>query len=152
MSSHSLLRHPGLEDPDERQGPMVRGYSDSYILYPIELPVRYEMQEQERAAGQGRTVAMSSELIRFECEQKLPRDRKVRLVLAWPASLPDGTELNLWIQGTITRCALGKVDVRVVGYEFRTRRMQPLHRVVDPVSSRQFSYRLDLSTSLAASS
>ena len=128
---------------------MVRSRSDSYMLYPIELPVRYEMQEQDREAGQGRTVAMSSEVIRFECEQKLPRDRKVRLVLAWPASLPDGTELNLWIQGTITRCALGKVDVRVVGYEFRTRRMRPLHRVVEPVSSRQLSYRLELSTRLA---
>ena len=131
---------------------MVRNRSDSYMLYPIELPVRYEMQEQDRAAGQGRTVAMSSEVIRFECEQKLPRDRKVRLVLAWPASLPDGTELNLWIQGTITRCALGKVDVRVVGYEFRTRRMRPLHRVAEPVSSRQLSYRLELSMSLASHS
>lgn len=128
---------------------MIRNRSDSYMLYPIELPVRYEMQEQDREAGQGRTVAMSSEVIRFECEQKLPRDRKVRLVLAWPASLPDGTELNLWIQGTITRCALGKVDVRVVGYEFRTRRMRPLQRVAEPISSRQLSYRLDLLTSVA---
>ena len=128
---------------------MVRTHRDSYVLYPIELPVRYEMQERDGAAGQGRTVAMSSEVIRFECDQKLPRDRKVRLVLAWPAALPDGTELNLWIQGTITRCTLGKVDVRVVGYEFRTRRLRPLHRVEQPLHSRQLSYRLGLAGSVS---
>jgi hypothetical protein len=110
------------------------------------------MEERDGVAGQGRTVAMSSGVIRFECDQKLPRDRKVRLVLAWPAALPDGTELNLWINGTITRCALGKVDVRIGGYEFRTRRMRPLSRVQEPMPSRQLSYRFDLGMSITSPS
>jgi hypothetical protein len=85
---------------------------------------------------------MSSEMVRFECDRKLQRDRKVRLVLAWPAALPDGTELNLWIQGTVAHCALGKVDVRVIGYEFRTRRMRPMVRVEEPIHSRTAFYSL----------
>jgi hypothetical protein len=121
---------------------MFRTQDDSYGLYPIELPVRYEIQERDGAAGQGRTTAMSSEMVRFECDRKLPRDRKVRLVLAWPAALPDGTELNLWIQGTVERCALGKTDVRVIGYEFRTRRMRPMVRVEQPMPSRHALYLL----------
>ncbi len=106
---------------------------DMCALYPLELPVRYEMQERDRIAGQGRTLAISSELVRFEGDRPLPRDQRIRLVLAWPAALPDGTELNLWILGTITRSTLRRVEVRVFNYEFKTRRIKP---VLAPVRDR----------------
>ncbi len=84
-------------------------------------------------AGNGRTLAMSSVMVRFESDRPLPRDRRIRLVLAWPAALPDGTELNLWIAGVVTRSISGRTDVRVANYEFKTRR---LHGISDPIRER----------------
>jgi hypothetical protein len=42
--------------------------------------------------------------------------------LAWPASLDDGTNLNLWMFGTVVRSARVEVEVRITAYEFHTRR------------------------------
>jgi hypothetical protein len=97
-------------------GPQGEVYS-----YPIQLPVQYLLSDRESSSGEGRTLAISSETVRFECDRALPVGRKIRLVLAWPAALPDGTALNLWISGTIARCAAGEIEVCVVTYEFRTR-------------------------------
>jgi hypothetical protein len=105
-------------------------------VYPLQLPVRYETQERDRIVGQGQTLAMSSDVVLFECDRNLRRDQKIRLILAWPAALPDGTELNLWILGTVTRSARDRVDVRVISYEFKTRRARSAQPVVAPARSR----------------
>ena len=98
------------------------------VLYPIELPIEYETKEKYSVAGHGRTRAISSEAIHFEADRGLPQNRKIRLTLAWPAALPDGTALNLWIIGTVTRSALCEVEVQISSYEFRTRpAARPLH-------------------------
>jgi len=86
-----------------------------------ENPVQYFLSGREPAGYAGRTVAISSNLIRFECGQGLRAGHKIRLVLAWPAALPDGTGLNLWIAGRIAHCTRGEVEVEVANYEFRTR-------------------------------
>jgi len=91
------------------------------VLYPIELPVEYKLREKDSVAGHGRTRAISSDVIQFEADRGLPENRKIRLALAWPAALPDGTALNLWIIGTVTRSALCEIEVRIGSYEFRTR-------------------------------
>ena len=93
-----------------------------YFTYPIELPIEYELEAREWIAGQGRTLSISSEIVRFECNRPLPVDRKIRLVLGWPVTLPDGTGLNLWIVGEIKSSEFRQVTVRVGSYEFRTRR------------------------------
>ncbi len=80
------------------------------------------MRGEIQVAGQGRTVTIGSRSIRFVCERPLPLNEKIQLVVVWPATLPDGTGLNLWIEGTTLRNALNEVDVRVDRYEFRTRR------------------------------
>jgi hypothetical protein len=41
--------------------------------------------------------------------------------LAWPAPLEDGTNLNLWMLGTVVRSARVEVEVRIRAYEFHTR-------------------------------
>lgn len=90
--------------------------------YPIELPVQYEIDGPDHLRGRGRTLTISRETIRFACDRPLAKDEKIRLVLAWPAVLPDGTGLNLWLVGRITRSVLGEIEIHVGSYEFRTRR------------------------------
>ncbi|HLK48729.1 MAG TPA: hypothetical protein VKT49_11375 [Bryobacteraceae bacterium] len=49
-------------------------------------------------------------------------NRKIELAVDWPAALPDGAKLNVWMTGTIARCEPDAVEVRVETYEFKTRR------------------------------
>lgn len=94
----------------------------SYASYPVELPVQYQTRGEDPIVGHGRTLAIGRETLRFECERSLPLNHKIQLVVAWPAVLPGGAGLNLWIQGTITRSASGDIEVRIGSYEFKTRR------------------------------
>ena len=93
-----------------------------YASYPVELSVRYQTQGANPVTGEGRTLTMSRDTLEFMCDRILSRNLKIQLVLGWPATLPDGTCLNLWILGTIARSAAGCVEVKVDTYEFRTRR------------------------------
>lgn len=100
---------------------------DLCARYALSLPVRYESEERDGVSGQGRTTAVSSKAVRFSCNQNLRVGTRLRLELAWPAMLPDGTKLNLWIFGKVTRTQLLEAEVEVARYEFRTRRTpQPL--------------------------
>jgi hypothetical protein len=102
-------------------------------LYPIELPVRYEVVARDRIRlqqGEGTTVGIGSRVVRFRTDQDVEVSRKVRLEMAWPASLPDGTSLNLWIHGRVSRSESSYVDVEVAKYEFRTRRSMQLAKAL----------------------
>lgn len=101
---------------------MVRQQRETCSIYPIELPVTYTVTEGERISGQGRTVAIGSQIIRIECDRSLPERCKIRLSLPWPATLPDGTLLNLWVVGIATQSSVRESTIRVINYEFRTRR------------------------------
>jgi len=89
-------------------------------LYPIHLPVAYETDFRDRA-GQGHTLALSSRIVRFSTDQNLRVGQRIRMELAWPAPLDDGTNLNLWMFGTVVRSARVEVEVRITTYEFHTR-------------------------------
>ena len=80
------------------------------------------MRGENQVAGQGRTITISSRSIRFFCDRALRLNEKIQVVVVWPATLPDGTGLNLWIEGTTLRNILSDVEVSVDRYEFRTRR------------------------------
>jgi hypothetical protein len=99
--------------------------SNSQSLYPIQLPVRYEIVTRDRVRGQqgeGLTISIGSRTVRFRTDRELEVSRKVKLEMAWPASLPDGTSLNLWIHGRVIRSSASNAEVQVAKYEFRTRR------------------------------
>src|SRR5690348_5339148 len=106
------------EFPVERP-PIMR---TSYAAYLVELPVRYTIRGETQLAGQGRTLTISRGILRFACDRWLPTDKKIQLVLDWPAILPDGTALSLCVMGTVTRGAADSVEVRVDSYEFKARR------------------------------
>jgi len=107
---------------------MMRPQRETCSLYPIELPLTYAASGSERISGHGRTVEIGSQIVRFECDRSLPANCKIQLILPWPATLPDGTRLSLWIVGETTKSSSTETAVRVIKYEFRTRRAaQPAH-------------------------
>lgn len=93
-----------------------------YASYPVQLRVRYQTLGGNPVFGEGRTLTISRDTLHFLCDRTLLRNTRIQVVLGWPATLPDGTCLNLWIRGTITGSAAGRVEVRVATYEFKTRR------------------------------
>ena len=90
--------------------------------FPIELSVKYETGASPRIAGAGRTLTLGSDAVRFLSDRNLDVGVKVQLEVAWPALLPDGAGLNLWVYGKVARSSFLEVEVRVSSYEFRTRR------------------------------
>lgn len=96
------------------------------VFYPLEMPLQYKMDSQ--ILGRGRTVELNGEIVRFECDRTLPLQRNIQLVVRWPAVLPNGTPLNLWIVGTTTGVLCRDVEVEVLRYEFKTRSTPPANR------------------------
>lgn len=90
--------------------------------YALTLNLKYRAEEQQRFSGRGQSLVVSSKAIQFRCEQDLPVGLRMRVELEWPAGLPDGTRLNLWIFGVVTRSVNSEAEVRISRYEFRTRR------------------------------
>ena len=89
--------------------------------YPIEFPIRYEVINGAGQTGSGTTTRMSSHRLVFISDQRLPVKGKLQLTVPWPALLPDGIELNLWIVGTVVREDFRLIEVEISRYEFRTR-------------------------------
>lgn len=89
--------------------------------YPIELPMRYELISGAGGTGSGTTTRMCSREVVFISDKRLPVNGKLRLTVPWPALLPDGIELNLWIVGTVVREDARLVEVEISRSEFRTR-------------------------------
>ena len=101
--------------------PFMNAQNTNCVLYPIHLPVAYETDLRDRA-GQGQILALSSQIVRFSTDQNLRVGQRIRMELAWPAPLEDGTDLNLWMFGAVVRSARVEVEVRITAYEFHTRR------------------------------
>jgi hypothetical protein len=97
------------------------GFQKLRIRYPIALSVRYESHADGGVTGFGRTLAITTKMVTFASDQDLRVGLKVRLAISWPATLQDGTSLNLSMVGRIARCARGEIDVAVSRHEFRTR-------------------------------
>jgi hypothetical protein len=90
--------------------------------YPIDLPLSYEGVENGSLSGNGRTLAIRSGAVRFECDRKLYVGQVLRLSIRWPVLLDDGTNLSLWAKGRVQRSTGWEVEVAIGRHEFRTRR------------------------------
>ena len=89
--------------------------------YPVELPLTYDDPKQGSLRGDGRTLAISSDAIRFACDRDLPIGRVIRLAVRWPAKLRDGASLNFSAIATIQRSGFGEVEAVLIRHEFRVR-------------------------------
>ena len=98
-----------------------RSLSETCTKYPIQLPMQYQTSGVRSVKGSGQTISMNSKTVRFISDHDLRAGLEVCLVISWPAYLPDGTALNLFMFGSIERSLSLEVDVGISRYEFRTR-------------------------------
>lgn len=95
----------------------------SYKRYGIQLQLRWRVIRRRQAieSGTGRTIDMSTGGILFEADGDLPTGSSVELSIAWPMLLHKVAPLQLVVMGRIVRSNGGRVAIRMMAHEFRTR-------------------------------
>ncbi len=91
--------------------------------YPLKLDFSYQAYRRGRAIqrGTGQTVEMSRQVIRMRpIEIETAGATDIKLQIAWPAALDDGTRLQLIVQGRPIWNRSQLVEVIVLKHEFRT--------------------------------
>jgi hypothetical protein len=96
-----------------------------YPRYGIKLELSWRLTSRKKVGvqGTGRTLNVSSGGLHFESSQPLPVGERLALSVDWPAMLHNVTPLQLVLDGVIVRSTAGHVSVRMVRYEFHTRRI-----------------------------
>jgi hypothetical protein len=98
-----------------------RSTTKTSTKYLIQLPMQYQTSGADAVKGNGQTISINSKAVSFAGDHDLRGGIEVCLVISWPAHLPDGTALNLFMFGSIERSLSLEVDVGISRYEFRTR-------------------------------
>lgn len=71
--------------------------------------------------GTGETIEISSSGVRVKTAESVDASvNQMRLSIAWPVKLDDGTRLQLVVQGPVARAAATLMEVAFWQYEFRT--------------------------------
>ena len=76
----------------------------------------------EGACARGKTVDISSSGVQFTTESALNPGQLVELSMNWPALLGGGCPLKLHMLGYVVRSGPQTAAVKIMRYEFRTRR------------------------------
>jgi hypothetical protein len=90
--------------------------------YTIEQVLQYKRSCKGSVSERGKTVDISSGGVRFTTASPLNRGDTVELSMNWPALLGGGCPLKLQMLGYVVRTAPETAVVKIVRYEFRTRR------------------------------
>ena len=104
-------------------------------LYPIRLMLSYSAYRNgdviQRGAGQ--TIEMSSTRIRIKSAETLdPSATEIKLSIAWPIPLEDGTGLQFVVQGRPAWDEAESGTVLIASYEFRTAPKNPINAADAP--------------------
>jgi hypothetical protein len=92
-------------------------------FYPLELSFSYIALRRGRViqSGWGETVEMSSSHVRVKPLGLRDLDATdIVMSVAWPAKLPDGTNLQLVIHTEPVRDSLDAAEFRILKHEYRT--------------------------------
>jgi len=87
--------------------------------YPIRLDVEFKLP-QEKRAGSGTTLNVSSGGILFQTDETLPAFGSIEISIKWPFALDGGCALKLVMRGRIVRQDRTGIAVKVRQHEFRT--------------------------------
>ena len=91
------------------------------VRFPIDQPVRYKVTSRQTvAAGQGKTLNMSSAGVLFTTEHPLVPGERVELSVNWPAQLDHKHPLKLVACGRVVRVSDGAAVILIDRHEFRT--------------------------------
>ena len=97
-------------------------------FYPLTLAFTYAAYREGRVIqrGTGETMEMSSFAVRAKFAEAIPAEvTDLRLSIAWPATLGDGTNLQFVIEGRPSWEG-ARMEVRFWRYEFRTAPRRPV--------------------------
>jgi hypothetical protein len=91
--------------------------------FALNFPLKYSVVASGRvvARGRGRTLDLSSSGILIESEGEPMASGKIELSIAWPVALDGGTQLQLFVSGSLLRQEGTTSAVSLDRYEFRTR-------------------------------
>jgi hypothetical protein len=90
--------------------------------YRIEQRLYYRLCSNDRVCETGKTLDISSSGVRFTTRSPLAPGQVVELAMHWPALLGGGCPLKLHMMGYVVREEGHTAAVRIMRYEFRTRR------------------------------
>lgn len=90
--------------------------------FPLNCQLRYMLLQRGKSLtmGTGITSDVSSGGIGFTADRPLPVGATVRIVMSWPATLPDGCPLQLVAQGRAVRSHGSWVACRIGKFQFHT--------------------------------
>jgi hypothetical protein len=97
-------------------------------FYPLKLTFTYTASRDGRVIqrGMGETIEMSSCAVRAKFAEAIPAEvTDLRLSIAWPATLSDGTNLQFVVEGRPSWEG-ARMEVRFWRYEFRTAPRRPV--------------------------
>jgi len=91
--------------------------------YPLKLAFSYTAYCDGHVVqrGTGETAEISSSGVRVKTAESVDENvNQMRLAIAWPVALDDGTKLQLVVQGPVAHAAATLMEVTFWQYEFRT--------------------------------
>ncbi len=91
--------------------------------YPIRLELRYKIRDDSRRVGVGQTERIGSRQLTFTADQPMQPRTMLEISISWPALLNHSVPLKLVLEGTVARQEGSIITVRVLKYQFRTRRV-----------------------------
>jgi|SRR5579872_406406 len=111
---------PAMSFASGREMRESNGPTDS--SYPIGADVEYRVMQRNEvlASGTGRTRAISSSRVMFECEPGLRAGLLVELAVRWPVKLENGVGMTLNIIGRTVSATGNCTAVDILRHEFRT--------------------------------
>ena len=91
--------------------------------FDVHTNLRYRMIERKNViSGAGKTLNVSSSGMLFTTEHELPVGRTIKIEIEWPALLDGTCLLKLVGTATVVRSLERHAAIRILRYEFRTRR------------------------------
>jgi len=92
----------------------------SKIRFPLEMRLSYSAIR--RHSGFGKTVDVSSAGMLLELDGFVPAGTKLHLLLEWPCLLDWSVPMSMTVETRVVRCIGNRAAVRLLSYEFKTRR------------------------------
>jgi hypothetical protein len=118
----SICRPP---QPDSALAPLWKDPRRS-TRYPLTLPVRFQTDGSEEAgSGTGVTRNFSSCGLFIETNAGAASGSQVKIVVEWPVLLEGEVPLQFIALGEVIRCDESGFGMRLLRYEYRTRRKEP---------------------------
>jgi PilZ domain len=102
--------------------------------FRIGLDICYTCLSGTRTRGVGKVLDISSKGVQFTTECHLNPGTRIELSVNWPARLNDTCLLKLIVYGCVVRSEETVAAIRIECHEFRTRAIQTLPVLPDPLS------------------